>query len=267
MATSGVTTFTTTRDQIIRASALEVSAIGLGVTMSAEMLNDFAFALNAMIKHWQGRGLKIWTVKEGTLFPFPGQTRYGAGTGATDHITESWKKTTLSVDEASGQTILGVESSDDIINGDQIGIIRVVDARRYVVSSAIETPIDLLSHQEYRALPSKASVGSINLVQYDPQRVVGYFNLWNVPAVATELLNFTFWKPVETFTTGGDNPDLPEEWVNCIKWNLALEMMGRYPVNGDRRRLIAQRAADTLVDMEGFSREDTSIRFQPARRR
>jgi hypothetical protein len=313
MATSGTSTFTTTRDQLIRAAALEVSAIGLGVTMSAEMLSDFAFVLNGMIKHWQGRGLKIWTVREATLFPVAGQTRYGAGTGATDHIAESVTITALSADEAAGQTILSVDATTAMTNGDYLGIeldtgaiqwttivsktsttvtataaltgaaglgtkvysytsnipkpIRVVDARRYVVTSAIETPIEIVSHKDYRHLPNKASVGSINQVQYDPQRVVGYFNLWSVPAAATELLKMTVWRPLDIFSAGGNEADLPEEWANALKWNLAKELMGRYPVNSERRRHITDMADSTLFDMEGYGREDESIFFQPNFRR
>jgi hypothetical protein len=212
MATSGITTLTMTRDQIIRDAALEVSAIGSGVTMNADMSADFARKLNAMIKHWQGRELKIWTVKEATLFPVAAQSRYGAGTGATDHITESWHETTLSADEAAGQTVLSATSTAAMTAADQIGIeldtgaiqwttvvsktatevtiaaaltsaagegnrifnytsripkpIRVVDARRYAIGSKIETPIELVSHQEYRHLPNKASVGPINQVHW-----------------------------------------------------------------------------------------------------
>ncbi len=313
MATSGVTSFTTTRDQIIRSAALEVSAIGLGVTMSAEMLQDFALTMNAMIKHWQGKGLKIWSVREGTLFPAAGQTRYSAGAGATDHITDTYVPTYLSADAAAGDVLLRVDATTSVTVGDHLGVImdtgymhwttvvsklvssvtvadaltvrasegsavftytnripkpiRVVDARRHTIISDISSPVEILSHQEYRALPNKASTGSISHIQYDPQRLVGYFNIWSVPATLTELLKFTWWAPLEIFSTGGNNPDFPEEWINCLKWNLAKEMMGRYPVNPQRRADIRDNAAATLIDMEGFSREDTSIFLQPNVRR
>lgn len=313
MTTSGTSTLTPTRDQIIRQAALEVSAIGIGTTMSAEMMQDFAFRLNAMVKHWQGRGIHIWTVKQATLFPVAGQSRYLAGTGATDHVTESWSQTTVSADEASAQTVISLTSTAAMAVADNIGIllnsgavhwttvssktsttatiaaalpaaasagnevftytrripkpVRVLLARRYLVSSATETPIDLVSHEEYRALPNKASVGSINQVQYDPQRVQGQFNLWSVPAVLTELLNFTYLRPFDVFSAGGDSADFPEEWTSALIWNLAKEMMGRYPVNPERRRIITESAATSLIDAEGFGREAESVFFQPALRR
>lgn len=313
MSTSGTTTFTTTRNDLIRAAALEVSAIGAGITMSAEMTKDFAFALNALIKHWQGRGLHIWTVREATLFPQPGQTRYGAGTGATDHITETWSQTELSANAAASAATLSVDSTSDIATGHYIGVrldsgafhwttvqaktassvtlavalpsaaasgntvvtystripkpVRIVGARVHNLASGLDTPIDVISTQEYRDYPNKTSAGSINNIQYDPQRLIGYVNLWAVPSVITDALKFTYWRPVEIFTAGSDNPDLPEEWVNCLKWNLAKEMMGRYPVNPQRRADIKENAASSLFDMEGFSREDASIFIQPRWRR
>ncbi len=313
MATSGTTSFTTTRDEIIRDAALEVSAIGLGVTMSAAMTQDFARVLNAMIKHWQGRGLHIWTVREATLFPVAGQARYAVGTGSTDHVAESVARTTINADEAAGQSILSVTSTTGMAAGYQIGIkldggvmhwttvvstgagtvtvtaalpsiaslgslvfcyasnipkpVRIVDARRQDITSRIETPIQIVSTQEYRWLPDKANAGSINQMQYEIQRAAGTINLWSVPSTLSELLTFTYWRPVEIFTAGGDNPDLPEEWAKTLKWNLALELMGRYPVSPDRQQFISSMAASSLFDMEGFSREDTSVFFQPVYRR
>lgn len=122
MATSGSADFTRTRNQICEAAARKIGAIRAGSTMSAQMLSDFAEALNGMVKHWQAKpgGPRIWCVSEATLFMQTDQVRYVLG--ATDHATESYVETTLSADEASGQTVLSVTSDDGISASDNIGI-------------------------------------------------------------------------------------------------------------------------------------------------
>ena len=309
MATSGTTTFSMTRNDLIRQAAMETSAIATGQIMGAQMVQDFAVKMNSMIKHWQGRGIHVWTISEATLFPVAGQVTYSAGTGATDHITREWWQTTLSAVGAAADTVLNLTSTANITASDNIGIVlddltvhwttvssktattatiaaalpsaaasgsrvfnyttkierpvQVVDARRYSVANATTTPITLLSTQEYRALPNRAASGSVNQMQYDRQLSLGKFHLWTVPATMSELVEFTWWRPFEVFTAASNNPDLPEEWFNTIMWNLAFEMMGRFPVAPDRRRLIAAKAESTLMDMEGFGRENESISVQP----
>lgn len=306
MATSGSTNFTATRNEIIRQAALLVRAAGQGVTMSAELVNDFAFSLNAMVKHWQGRGLRVWTVSEGVLFPAQDQTRYATG---TDHIAGSFVSTTLSADEAAGQTVLSVTAVTGMTAADFVGIVldsgaiqwttintvgvstittnaaltgaassgnavfaytskitkplRVVDARRRQVDDGTEIPIAIVSRQEYRAIPQKTGEGSINQMHYDPQLSTGYFHIWQVPAIVDEIVTFTYWRPIEDFDTGADNPDLPTEWIRCLYYNLAADMLPRYPVPSNAERMIRDTAAQALDDMEGWGREAESIMFQP----
>lgn len=309
MATSGVSTFNATRNEIIRQAALLVNAIGAGQTMGAPMLNDFAFALNAMVKRWSSTGLHVWTTTEGVLFPQPGQIKYGAGGGATDHITTQYNATTISADEAVGQTVIGLTSTSDIAINDFIGItlddgtlqwttvtvvgastvtilaaltdsaaalngvytytnkigrpLKVVGARRYSIESGADTPIGVTARMDYLALPIKTEAGSINQMFYDAQLSTGYFYIWQVPATATELLKFTWHRPIEDFVTAGDNPDLPQEWIQTLYFNLAAVMLAQFPVPPQRMDLIMSQAEQYLDDLRGFDRENESIFFQP----
>lgn len=124
MATSGSTDFGLNRNEIISAAArkLGVIAAGQGETLSDDAMTDFNQALNMMVKHWATKGIRVWTIKEATLFPVAGTRQYGLGGGATAHCTETYVQTTLSAAEASGQTALSVTADDGISAGDQIGI-------------------------------------------------------------------------------------------------------------------------------------------------
>jgi hypothetical protein len=123
----------------------------------------------------------------------------------------------------------------------------------------------VVSRDEYFDIPSKSGAGSINQIMFDPQREKGYFHLWQVPARASEILTFTWHRPIEDFDAGGDNPDLPQEWILCLIYNLAKMMLPRYPVPPSDKRDIQDMAETFLFDMEGFGREAESVFVQPER--
>src|SRR3989304_4905180 len=84
MATSGTATFSRNRDQIIKAALIKVGAIEAGETPSSDDVTDAAVSLNAMVKHWQGTGINIWTVGEATLFLQLDQTQYSLGSSSAE---------------------------------------------------------------------------------------------------------------------------------------------------------------------------------------
>lgn len=311
MATSGNFSLSSTRNQIIRQAGLlcQAGGFGAGMTPDATSVQDFAFNLNAMIKSWQARGIHVWTVSEFTLFPQPGQVQYKLGTGTTDHATLTWHSTTLSADEASGQTVLSITSNDDMVNGDKIGIVlddgtlhwttivsststtvtitaaltdsasegnyvffyttdlvrplKIPDARRYDIAGDTDTPLIPYSRRDYNALPQKNLAGTINGFWYDRQLANGYLYLWQVPEATTTLFKGTCHRPIETFEAAGDNPDLPEEWIKCLYYNLAEIMAPQYDVPAQKYSIIERKAAQFLDELAGYDREDESYFFQP----
>jgi hypothetical protein len=139
--------------------------------------------------------------------------------------------------------------------------LKIVGARRYNVASANEIPIMLEARLDYQSLPSKRDEGAITSMYYDRQRVTGIINVWQIPAIPTELLKFTWHKPLEIFTTGNDEPDFPDEWEQALAWNLADQMAGLYPVKPAMQRQIPMNAARYLDEMAGADRENESIYF------
>ena len=91
--------------------------------MGADMESDFNIALNAMVKRWSAKGIRVWTVREATLFPAVDQIKYALATGGADHATETYYASTLSAAEAASQTILSVTSTTNITVADNIGIV------------------------------------------------------------------------------------------------------------------------------------------------
>jgi hypothetical protein len=309
MSVSGTSTFSSDRDSIIYQAARLVNAVGLGTTMSAEMINQFAFMLNALVKAWSATGLHVWTETEAVLFPVPGQVRYVVGTGSTDNVTEIYYQTAITADEAVGQTILSVDDTSDMTVADYIGIVldngsvqwttiasktsttvtvddaltdgtaagnlvfnytskivrplKITDARAYTIDSDADMPLSPISRQEYNALPQKNQAGSLVEFFYDPQRTLGYIYLWQVPATLTDLVKFTWHRPIMDFNTAADDIDLPSEWVMALVFNLADVMKVRYSVQPKNFNEIARQAAVYLDMVRGFDRENESVFVQP----
>jgi hypothetical protein len=77
-----------------------------------------------LVKQWQGiqdfaPGLKVWSRKRATLFLEADQVQYSLGPSG-DHWTASYVETTISADEAAGQTALSVTSSTGMTASDYI---------------------------------------------------------------------------------------------------------------------------------------------------
>jgi hypothetical protein len=83
MATSGTTTFTVTRDQIIEAALRSLAVLEEGAQPSATTIENSSFSLNLILKKWQSEGIKLWTVVEYTIPLVNSQTAYTIGPSAT----------------------------------------------------------------------------------------------------------------------------------------------------------------------------------------
>jgi len=123
MATSGSVNFSMTRNEIITDALEQISVLGEGETPSGPQLTKANRALNRIIKAFENSARHIWKLSEATLFTQVNQEVYTLGAGSTDHCTEHYVSTTLSGDEALGQTVLSVTSSTGMTAADYVGIV------------------------------------------------------------------------------------------------------------------------------------------------
>lgn len=121
MATSGSTNYSDTFNDIVKDALIELNANGADENVAAEDFVKAKRTLNRMMKIWQANQYNLWKKKTGTIFLQKDQSIYNlSSTG--DHATETYIETTLSADEAIGQTTLSVTSSSDMTVGDYIGV-------------------------------------------------------------------------------------------------------------------------------------------------
>src|SRR5579872_395359 len=139
--------------------------------------------------------------------------------------------------------------------------LRIVGMRRFYIASAQETPMTAFSRLDYRDMPNKTSQGTVTNYFYDPQLNTGVVWVWPAPPDSLSACKFTFMRPIYDFTSAADLPDFPQEWMNALTWNLALELAPEYGVGPNRYSYIEKMAAKTLDLVEGFDREPESLAF------
>lgn len=228
MATSGSTNYGLTRNDIIQ-EALEL--IGVVAAEESPAAADVATAdrsLNMMVKGWMAKGINLWRQTEGSLSVTAATASFTMGTGG-DYTTAR--------------------------------PLRITSARISV--SGVETPLQEMSRQEYFDLPLKTSTGRPCGFYYDPQMSLGKIYLW--PTVATGVtatLKFTYQRTIEDFDAAGDEPDFPQEWFECIAYNLAARLAPKFGTTISQE--VAAIAIASLDDLMGWDREPASVYFQPA---
>jgi hypothetical protein len=83
MATSGTTTFSVTRNDIIQSSLRLLGVLEEGAQPTANAIENASMVLNMMLKDWMTDGIKLWTVTELTIPLKANQTSYTIGPSST----------------------------------------------------------------------------------------------------------------------------------------------------------------------------------------
>lgn len=122
MPSSGSYDFSISTTQIIDEAHEICGLYTAGETLPAD---DFAIALrklNMMVKMWAAKGHHICGIVDATLFLSVGTTSYSIGSTGT-HCTASYVQTTLSTDEATSSTSIGLTAFAGMTASDNIGIV------------------------------------------------------------------------------------------------------------------------------------------------
>ena len=147
--------------------------------------------------------------------------------------------------------------------------LKIVSARRFNYTSEIETPIDIEDRESYFDLPLKSGAGTPNLLFYDRRggaNATGYLYFWQPETSPADAIKFTWARPIQDFNAAGDDPDFPQEWTQCLIFNLALVMAPEYDVPPIKFSMIKGFADTYLAQMQWNEMELEAISFVPARR-
>ena len=138
--------------------------------------------------------------------------------------------------------------------------------RNNTITPNIDTPMQILSKQEYNVLGSKYSTGTANSVFLDPRVTTSNLYLYLSPdnLVPTIYeLHFNANILISDLNSGTDVPDFPIEWMQALVWGLADQLAIEYSVPANHRAEIANKAERYKADMEAYDVDNTSTFFTP----
>lgn len=121
MSTSGTTSFSITRNQLLTDALIDAGIVAIGVTPEADIMDFAARKLNMMLKAWQPDGIHLWKLRETTLFLQEDDNSYTLGPSG-QHSTETYTETAIKTAAIAAATSIDVDSTTDMSASDYIGI-------------------------------------------------------------------------------------------------------------------------------------------------
>lgn len=239
-------TYVVTRDQIISIALRKLGVLELGDTPDANTLANANMSLNLLIKQMSTEGLKLWKNQELVIPLTSSKTLYVLGGSTSDLMYDSLSPTTAITDRP----------------------LKALQAfyRNVSTTPVIDTPVMLLSKQEYNVLGSKASTGTANSVFLDVKALSSLLYVYLTPDTFSQSnlqLHLVAQMPLNDIMLSTDIPDFPNEWMNTLVWNLADQLAIEYGVPMNYRQEIAQRAMTYKAQLNDWDVDAYSTSFSP----
>ena len=234
------------RDQIISLALRKLGTLEVGSTPDAETIANANMSLNLLVKQLNTDGLKLWKTSELIIPLFANQTSYTLGEAGCDLMYDTLAPTVAITDRP----------------------LKVIQGfyRNVTSTPVIDTPVMIVSKQEYNVLGSKFSTGTANTIFYDSKKTNGILYVYLTPDTNSQTnlqLHIVAQMPLNDMTLATDIPDFPNEWMNCLVWNLADQLALEYGVPMNARQEISQRATAYRTQLDDWNVEVSSTFFQP----
>lgn len=136
--------------------------------------------------------------------------------------------------------------------------LRITEARIRIESEddnddCSETVLDIKHRNQYMAIADKEATGTARLIYYDPQLTYGNLRVYPACDDVQHFIKFTAKIPIMDFDDAANSPDLPQEWMLALSWNLAILVAAKFgkTVSPDFiAQALAFKRAVTLFDRE-----------------
>jgi len=116
-----------------------------------------------------------------------------------------------------------------------------------------DTPVRVITREEYNRLPNKAAQGDPFLVWPDRQRTQTVIRVYPVPSVTQGTLSLSARRQVLDVDDLAEEVELPPEWLEAMIYNLAVRVAPDF--NVDLRDDVVGMAMELYGVLEGQSRE------------
>lgn len=227
--TSGAFNYTTNRDAIITRALRIIGAVGQGETPTTAAITEGAEALNDLVKEWEADGMPLWAIRNFKIVVLSGVPSYVIADGP----------------------------------------LKVHDVFYRNTTSLNDSPMILVTRQEYNDLGNKSQTGTPSQVWYNPPGNInqsGEVFMYVTPNAVFAAANNVYVVgqiPFENFNASTDIPDFPQYWYNAIKWGLADQLSYEYGVGVTERSQITKKALYHKEQALSFGTEEGSLYIQP----
>lgn len=134
--------------------------------------------------------------------------------------------------------------------------------------NGFDRPILIKPRHDYFIIPQKTLAGTPTVLYYSPQLSVGTVYLWPTPNDVSQRIEFTYLRTIQDFDNSSDNPDLPQEWIEAIVYNLAVRIAPAYGFNLTTQGItgnpdLVRMASQFLEDMKAWDAEQPFVSIVP----
>lgn len=128
-----------------------------------------------------------------------------------------------------------------------------------------DTPVTLIGKTEYDQMTGKTETGKIIKVAYQPFLTSGRLWTWPCADLATDVLRFSYERPIQDFDATTDTMDLPIEAAKAVYLNLAVDCAKMFGAEAELATLVPL-AREALEEWLSFDSDNAPVRFMPVRR-
>lgn len=208
----------------------KIGAITKNETPSSDEANDGIEIINDILSSWSNDSAKVYTNVLENFTLTPGDGEYTIGTGANFNTARP---------------------------------IKILKA--YTRSGTIDTPLKIISDENFARITVKSQVGPADCLNYNPSFPSGTIKIWPVPSTADTLYLLSE-KELTSITLAG-TVSFPPGWKRALIYNGAIDFASEYgqPVTAEIAEIAAESKAAIMrgvmkthsLDVPGFIRSDT----------
>ena len=140
--------------------------------------------------------------------------------------------------------------------------LKITQARRYIIGGS-EIEMQYMENEEYFALPQKDQMGTPVSYTYVPTLEQGTLYLWNTPIDKNIIIKFTYEKEFDVLENSKDVPDVADEWVEPLIWELSYRLSAFLGLDLNEREWLKAQAKESLETAKCFDNEVGGFQIVP----
>ena len=131
-------------------------------------------------------------------------------------------------------------------------------------STLTELPVEKITRSEYMDLPIKTQNNThITNAYYVPKRITGELLVYPRPSDCSYRIQFSYARDLAMVINTDDELDFPQEWYECIKYQIMVRAAETWGKTGDKIDRITSKASRMLEKLQMKDQENMYIDVVP----